>query len=265
MPGKRKASEAPPSTYVSTKRTRSALPSKTLVWAWRKSDWVSKKKLHENVELMNHKDTKQLIVKKVLKQSEHSEGQRTHFEIRSLEMLPPCNRIVSLLGYASNFPDYSHSTAFFDYLPLGDVHHWKEVNFDQKNSKAVPEPYIWRFFVQIAQAIASIQNQLGPSGEHREVIIHRDIKPKNVLVVNNGSTYPSFKLHDFGCGTIWSSQKAQQPSFCGTFEWQAPEVLPFPSLTPLAANIVLFAEPQDQYHCCRYLGIGRLRSLFGRR
>lgn len=54
-------------------------------------------------------------------------------------------------------------------------------------------------------------------------MIHRDIKPNNILVVDNGTTYPSFKLADFGCALLYQRQKASRPARCGTFEWQPPE------------------------------------------
>ena len=54
-------------------------------------------------------------------------------------------------------------------------------------------------------------------------MLHRDIKPDNVLVVSNGSTYPSFKLTDFGLATWLTSTKSSMPSRCGTYMWQPPE------------------------------------------
>jgi serine/threonine protein kinase len=183
------------------------------------------RRLLEDIDVLRNKTTpSRLIVQKVLRNADTSSGQQRHFEIQALEMLPPCNRIVQMLDCVHRYPDPDHCAAFFEYYPLGDVYHWKEAMFDKKNHKPVPESYIWRFFIQMAQAILFIQGGPGPDQDRREPIVHRDIKPKNVLVVDNGSTYPSFKLHDFGCATIRKPGKEYKESYCGTFEWQPPEV-----------------------------------------
>jgi serine/threonine protein kinase len=54
-------------------------------------------------------------------------------------------------------------------------------------------------------------------------MLHRDIKPKNILMVGNGTMYPSFKLHDFDYALIYLKAKACRQAFCGTYEWQPPE------------------------------------------
>jgi serine/threonine protein kinase len=54
-------------------------------------------------------------------------------------------------------------------------------------------------------------------------MIHRDIKPKNILVVDNGSTSSSFKLHDFDCAMMWEKSQARLPARRGTFQWQPPQ------------------------------------------
>lgn len=55
-----------------------------------------------------------------------------------------------------------------------------------------------------------------------------------MLVVSNGTTYPSFRLHDFGCATWLTREKASTESLCGTFEWQPPEN---PKINSKAADI----------------------------
>jgi len=57
---------------------------------------------------------------------------------------------------------------------------------------------------------------------HSLDIVHRDVKPENILYVSEGST--KVKLIDFGYAGIW---KAEQPltGLCGTPDYVAPEVL----------------------------------------
>ncbi|KAF2033246.1 kinase-like protein [Setomelanomma holmii] len=120
----------------------------------------------------------------------------------------------------------------------------KDKNFNCKNHKPVPESVIWRFFLQMSQALAVMHNQIGPN---REILLHRDIKPKNVLVVDNGTTYPSFKLSDFDCASVWSKSRASQRAICGTFEWQPPEN---PRISTKAADIWALGA------CVHYLATG---------
>jgi len=106
---------------------------------------------------------------------------------------------------------------------MGDLMHWKGQQFDMRDRKPIPESFVWLFFLQIIQALAFIQGRIGPECGIRGCIIHCDIKPMNILVVNNGIAYPSFKLHDFDCATIYKDSKANQISYYGIFQWQPPE------------------------------------------
>ena len=131
---------------------------------------------------------------------------------------------------------------------MGDLAQWKEREFDNKNNKAVPESFIWRFFLQISQALAFIQNQIGPNRDERDPLLHRDIKPKNILVVDNGTTYPSFKLHDFDCALLYRKSTARRPDIIGTFQWQPPEN---PIINTTAAEIWALGA------CIHFLATGR--------
>lgn len=189
-------------------------------------DWTTVRTFDAKVSLLKarcqDRGGLQLIVKKVLKVEENSAKDPRPFEIRALAMLPRCSRIVhALTCVASDEPDCG--IALFEYYPLGDLAIWKDREFDRKNSKPVPESYIWRFFVQMTQALAFLQGKIGPDEGSRHPMLHRDIKPKNVLVVDIGTTYPSFRLHDFGCATIWREDRQSLSSYCGTYDWQPPE------------------------------------------
>jgi serine/threonine protein kinase len=173
------------------------------------------------------------IVKKTLRIEANSANDPKPFEMRVLALLPKCNRIVHALACVAS-DDPQLGIALFRFYPSGDLADWKKGEFDNKNHKPVPESYIWRFFVQMTQALAFIHNFIGPKKEERHCILHRDIKPTNILVVKNGTTYPSFRLHDFGCASVWQEDKEKQASYCGTFDWQPPEN---PFINTVAADV----------------------------
>lgn len=188
-------------------------------------DWTTVRTFDAKVSLLRNQNDRarpQLVVKKILRIEWNSANDPKPFEMRILALLPNCNRIVHALTCVAS-GDPKLGIALFEYYPLGDLAIWKDREFDRKNHKPVAESFIWRFFVQIAQALAFIHNSIGPGRGDRKPILHRDIKPKNILVVDIGTTYPSFKLHDFGCASVWHEEKESQNSYCGTFDWQPPE------------------------------------------
>lgn len=203
---------------------RPKLLKNSLAFVWKGRDWTERCKFTEEVAIVvNKSNSKQLVVKKVLKIKPHSENDVRPHEVRALSMLPNCNRIVGPLLYSHADPDKEHGTAIFKHFRLGDLVQWKEREFETRNMKPVPESFIWRFFLQMSQALAFLQNRFGPDRDQRHCMLHRDMKPKNILVVGNSTTYPSFMLHDFDCALIYQKAKARLPAFYGTYEWQPPE------------------------------------------
>ncbi|KZM22612.1 ATP binding [Ascochyta rabiei] len=213
-------------------------------------DWAIERAFDAKVSLLRSRSDcarPQLIVKKVLKIEPNSANDPKPFETRVLALLPRCNRVVHALTCVAS-DDPKVGIALFDYYPLGDLAVWKERKFDLKNHKPVPESFIWRFFLQMAQALAFIHNCIGPGREGRHPLLHRDMKPKNVLVVDIGTTYMSFKLHDFGCASVWQEEKQNQKSYCGTFDWQPPEN---PRINTMAADIWALGA------CVHFLATGK--------
>ncbi|EAT80358.1 hypothetical protein HBH56_146320 [Parastagonospora nodorum] len=202
-----------------SKRTKTA-PAPTFVWKSR--EWKEKVHCNDDVSILEKiSNRKQKVVTKVLLVTEDDDLPR---EVSIMLMVPGCNRIVTPIHYTWDDPDEYHGTAFYEYYPLGDLAQWKE-DFNDRNYKPVPESFIWRFFFQMAQALALLQAQIGPNLEECEILLHRDIKPMNFLVVENpSSTYPSFKLHDFGCATVYRKSEARDSAIVGTFEYQPPEI-----------------------------------------
>lgn len=179
------------------------------------------KKLTEVVTLYEKiSDRKQRIVKKVMW---IKPNRQLPTEIEALGKLPDCNRIVKPVHYSLANPDPSHGTSFWLAYPHGDLLQWREATYEALNWKAVPESYVWRCFLQLSQALAVCQNKLEPNRSERPIYLHRDLKAQNILVVNNGTTYPSFALHDFGVAREYYKPWARLPSICASFSWQAAE------------------------------------------
>ena len=190
---------------------------------WRSREWRKTKEITNCVSVLTFKlNHKQLVVMKVMRIKQNQDNDPRPLEIRALSLLPDCNRILKPLHDERLPKNLMYGMAIFAHCPLGDLKEWKESQFDEKRMKAVPESFMWRFFIHIAQALTCIHNELNP---RRPVpaVIHRDIKPKNIMVVENGTTYPSFKLHDFGLAMTFDDGKTDRPAYCGTYEWQPPE------------------------------------------
>ncbi|RYP86564.1 hypothetical protein DL769_000736 [Monosporascus sp. CRB-8-3] len=66
-------------------------------------------------------------------------------------------------------------------------------------------------------------------------IIHGDIKPQNVLIVQDSSGFFSAKVADFGFATPYAEDSSSRVVLCGTPLWRAPEVVDYPDFTPAQA------------------------------
>jgi serine/threonine protein kinase len=193
-------------------------------FVWNNRDWAVVKEITDRVFLLVSKENSaQFVVLKVMEIEANRENDKRPLEIRALSLLPDCNRILKAIYAERLESDPCFGMAIFAHCALGDLQQWKESQFDKKMYKPVPESFIWRFFIQMSQALIFIQNGLEPRRQVQSSIVHRDIKPKNIVVVENGTTYPSFKLHDFGCAMLFTEAKANRRAYCGTYEWQPPE------------------------------------------
>jgi serine/threonine protein kinase len=247
MSTKRKSAASPADTGSFRKRQKSTQPAVTFIWNQR--NWKQAETIADRVSILKSKENnKQLVVMKVMEIGANSGNDKRPLEIRALSKLPDCNRILKPLYFERTPHKPGFSMAIFPHCPLGDLKQWKESQFDKRMFKPVPESFIWRFFIQMSQALIFIQNGIEPRREGQSPMIHRDIKPKNILVVENGTTYPSFKLHDFGCAMLFAEAKANRPAYCGTYEWQPPEN---PIINTEAAEVWALGA------CVHYLATGK--------
>ncbi|KAF2000331.1 serine/threonine protein kinase-like protein [Amniculicola lignicola CBS 123094] len=210
---------------AATRAGRSSKRAKTTtqkeVFTFKRPEWMVLRNLYSRVHLMARRTAhRDVVVKKIVNRD--SPNKIKPYEIRALDRIGKMNRLLQPLACLTSGPDDMKAHIIFPYLPLGDMSLWKELNFNQRNHKAVPESFVWRMFSQMAQALAFLHAELGPS-RSRKPILHRDIKPMNVLVASNGTTYPSFILHDFGLALVSRPQIKNRPSLAGTYVWQPPE------------------------------------------
>ncbi|ORY12697.1 serine/threonine protein kinase-like protein [Clohesyomyces aquaticus] len=240
--------KAAPISQQAPRKKRCTTQKEAPAWTFKPKDWILDREIVENeVALLRSRTSRGLfIVRKIVKLDDTDTSDDRPREVKVLEQLPRCNRIVHLLGLAPRGPKDGEENLLFQYYPMGDLKDWRERICTKLNHKPVPESYMWRFLIQMTQAVAFIHNELGPNRDNRGVLLHRDIKPKNVLVYSNGTTYPSFKLHDFGCARFMY-RKMPRTTIAGTYEWQAPEI---PHVNTKAADVWAAGA------CLHFLAVG---------
>lgn len=98
-----------------------------------------------------------------------------------------------------------------EYASKGDLH--QLIESSRKNKEYMPEQLIWDICRQITEGLHYL---------HNNSIMHRDIKPHNILITSQGT----FKIADLGISRNLNSQTSTlHISKIGTPLYAAPEML----------------------------------------
>ena len=133
------------------------------------------------------------------------------------KLLPQISHPHIIKYHYSFFDDNENLYIILDYINNGDVKKLIK-SYNTLNIK-LPEELIWNLLLQCMSGLVFL---------HDKGIIHRDIKPQNLLLDNN----MTIKIGDFGCSTIYNDlgyiENSNEFQFThttvGTLDYMAPEV-----------------------------------------
>lgn len=146
------------------------------------------------------------IALKVLTNSKTEINSAERLRTEAIAMVAARHKYVMPLDDFNSVGDISYLS--MDYAPGLDLRNFIRTNGNLSTAQII------RFFKQITEALAHL---------HSEGIIHHDLKPDNILVINERLV----KLTDFGLATLpgQSTQINELQKGVGTLDYMAPEIL----------------------------------------
>ncbi|KAK6854610.1 hypothetical protein PG995_009703 [Apiospora arundinis] len=134
--------------------------------------------------------------------------------------------------FEADWPDESTAMVYMEYITGGNLSEYIEANSREPDWPS--EEQGWSFVYQLSAALAYCHYGLyrvQGARKWRNVVVeewtqilHRDIKPKNVLVQHTTAGQVQYKLCDFGLSVLQCPTDEASISYCGTSGYIAPEI-----------------------------------------
>lgn len=186
------------------------------------------------VRKVRSKESGDILVRKEIEYNSMSGQEKNHIisELRILRELNHPN--VVKYYHHDHLPELKAIHIYQEYCDGGDL--GKVIATFRRNRESIPEGFIWEVMILVLVALhrchygidaekadlfqASASSE--PHVDSETVIIHRDIKPDNIFLLDGGKT---IKLGDFGLAKMLTSQNDFAKTYVGTPYYMSPEVL----------------------------------------
>ncbi|ORC89667.1 protein kinase [Trypanosoma theileri] len=140
--------------------------------------------------------------------------------LREVRILEEVKRHPNVVEYNHSWVDIAQTADFgppvrclfilMEYATLGSLDSYLE-----RYGKALPTIAVWYFFLSALAGTAHL---------HQKNILHRDLKPQNLLLTGPIEKPPRVLVSDFGTATLLGELSYERTGGTGTMEYMAPEL-----------------------------------------